>query len=144
MVRFPHVNLWCHVTLSSQLCLQSTASILAYNWGCEPKVSNLQIEVLVIQHILRLQISVCDTFLMNIVKSFYDLFEIKSGDSLVESSSCCDIVEQLSTGGKLKNNVNHALLASIALFNNSILVVFYQIHYIGVAELTHCVDFSHN
>jgi len=92
------MNFRSHVTLSTELGLQRSATISSGNGGCETEVSNLEIEYLIEEDVLWFEISVCHTFLMHVVKTFDQLSEIKSCNGFVESSSSSNVVEKFSTG----------------------------------------------
>lgn len=72
------MNFWSHVTFSSELGPQVATTVSALDGGGKAEISDLQVKVLVKEHVLRLQITVSYSFLMDVVKSFNQLLEVKS------------------------------------------------------------------
>ena len=82
--------------------------------------------------------------LMHIIQTLDQLSEIKSWNCFRELSSGSDIIKQFPTSGQLEDNVDHILIFTILFFDLPIFAVFDEIDDIGVTQLAHCMDFSHD
>ena len=72
------MNFGGHVAFSSQLSSQVATAVSALNGCGKAEISNLQVEVLVIENVLGLKITMGYSFLVNVVEAFNQLLEIKS------------------------------------------------------------------
>lgn len=75
-----HVDLRCHVALSTELGSKVTTAVSASNRGSKSEISNFKVEVLIKKEIFRFKISVGHTFVMYIVETMDKLLKVKSGD----------------------------------------------------------------
>jgi len=93
MVGFSHMDFWCHITFCPQFCFQSAASVSPGYWGSESEVCYFEVELGIIENIFWFEVSMCNSFLMNIVKAIYELSEVEPGNWFIEPSSCCYIIK---------------------------------------------------
>jgi hypothetical protein len=70
LVGLSQVNFRSHIILGSQLRLQIASSIFTNYWCSKAKVCNFQVEALVQKYVFRLEVSVSDTILVAIFKTF--------------------------------------------------------------------------
>ena len=66
-------KLWSHVSFSTEWSLKISHSTSTIDWSCESKISDLEVIVLSKQEIFWLKISMCESLIMAMEESFYEL-----------------------------------------------------------------------
>jgi len=103
-------DLRSHVPLCADNALLQPCTVLAADGTSEPKVCNLQVEILVQQQILGLQISVSNALKMAVIEAFEQLLHVIAGDRLTERTRLGDIVVEATSICKLHDHEIDLLL----------------------------------
>lgn len=88
-----------HVALGSELSFAVSRTITSSNGSGKTKISDFKIEIMAIKNVLWLQISVSNTFLVDIIKTIEELSEVETSSLIVESSSQGYIVKKFTASG---------------------------------------------
>lgn len=104
-----------HIRGSPQDSFEETASVTALDWRREPKVSESNIVLSVEHHVLRLQVSVAETFDVHVVHNLEHLFEVVATNICRESAQC-NVVEKLSALYKFKHHIGNLGYFAIRLY----------------------------
>lgn len=88
-----------HVALGAELGAEVAGAVAARDGGRETKISDLEVEVDVVEEVLGLEVSVGDALLVHVVEAVEELAEIEPASSLAERATQGHVVEQLTSLG---------------------------------------------
>lgn len=97
-------------------------AITALNRTGETKVDNLDVIILVKQHILALEVAMSEAASMDVVNSLDELLSVVAGDAFSEWPRVGNKVEELTAWHKLTNDVGNLDLLAVLLVPHSVLV----------------------
>lgn len=83
LVRLSQLDLRCHVVESSKFRMEVT-TVLSFDMSGKTKVSNFDVEMLINKQVFRFQVSMRESFLMDMFESFKNLFHVESCNRLTE------------------------------------------------------------
>ncbi len=83
------------------------------------------------------------SFLVNIVETVEQLFEVESASSLIESTAMSNIIVELTTFSQLEGNADSWDLRTVLFLDNSVLGEFINVHYVGMIKFGHGLNFVH-
>lgn len=101
--------------LRSFVPIRSFMSLIQGLRARETEVCELQVKVVIEEHVIRLQITMTYTLVVHVLKNLNNLFEVISGNLWREGSSLRNEVEELPVLGELQNQAEDALNSSICL-----------------------------
>lgn len=104
-----------HVLRSTQLSFLEPTSVISYKRGRKAKVSNLEGEVLVVKNIVRLQVSVGNSFFVAMMHRLSHLVEVEPRNVLLESSCFYQEVNLGSFAAVVDGCVDHFFFCSVTL-----------------------------
>lgn len=78
------MDLWCHVIDCPKVSIEVSLSMSSFNRCSKPKVCNFQIIIIIEQQILWLQITMCESFVVAMIKSVHQLLEVVSRGGLIK------------------------------------------------------------
>ena len=137
------VDLWCHVTMGTELGLKETFAISSFSWSGEAKVCDFDVEGPVEHDVLWLEVSMDDPLIMSILKGHDNLLEVEPGSRLTESTTQGNEVEELSALRKFQHN-ELDLLLSLLWMDLSPLSNLDNFHNVWVIKHEECFNFSLN
>lgn len=135
------MDLWCHVTSCSKLCLEQARAVSTFNWSGKTQVGNLEHVVSVENQILRLEIAMGVSLLVHEAKAVNQLLEVVASLTLGKATSKSNKVEKFATTNELKNN-KLDVFASLFGIDLHTLVHFDEANDVAVLEVGECGHFS--
>ena len=129
-----------HIRGSPQNSFEETASVTALDWRREPKVSESNVVLSVEHHVLRLQISVAETFDVHVVHNLKHLFEIVA-TNICRKSAQCDVVEKLPSLYKCKHHIGNLKYFAIRFYQYGVFFVFNETYHVGMIKVLVHIDF---
>jgi len=109
------VDFWSLVVSGSQVISMQTITVVSLKESGKSKVGNFYVEVGAEEDVLRLQVSVSDASLVNVVYTFNHLPEVVSSQSLSKSSGVYEIVAHFTSSSQLQNDVDDGLGPSVVV-----------------------------
>ena len=101
------MNFWSHVVQGTEFGEKVSRSISSFDWCCKSKICNFEVELGIKHEIFRFKIPMRNTFLMDVVKTRHEFFEIVSSEWFLESTRLSNKIEQFSTLGDFKSDVTN-------------------------------------
>jgi len=96
-----------------------TITFVSLKESGKSKVGNFDVEVGAEESVLRLQVSVSDASLVNVVYTFNHLTEVVPSQSLSKSSGLYEVVAHFTSSSQLQNDVDDGLVPSVVVSYNS-------------------------
>lgn len=141
LVLFSTMNFWCHVALGTEMSVEESRSIATFERSDEAEISDLQIEVFIKQDVFGLQVSVCNSVGMHVMKTLEELLEVEAADLFAEGSSVENVVKKLSTLDKLKHHKGDIDLSAVCLGPDSSLSGVIDINHVSVVKTLDYINF---
>jgi len=117
-------NFRSHVTWGTNNRSVSTRAITALKWASEAEIDNFNVIHLIKEDVLRLKISMRESFGVDVVNTLKHLLEEVLADLFAEGAGVGDVIEELTARDHLLGDVGYLYLLSTILDHSSAFLEF--------------------
>jgi len=121
-----------------------TSTIVSFKWSGKSEVGNFDVEVGAEENVLRLQVSVSDASLVNMVNTFDHLTEVVPSQPFSKLSGFYEVVAHLAASCQLQYDIDDGFFPTVVVMYNSFLGLRQDVYNESVVQSRKHIDFIRN